>query len=917
MERLGLYNEHCTDCALHLTCKKVCFAGQGNTKAKLMVVLETPSYFDEENNTVAGADKDRHLKGVFEQGLKIDHAQIYFTHLVKCRPADGRPATAKEANDCLHYLEAEIQAIRPNAILAVGTTVAQVLTKQSGTITSLRDNTYDVEIGGVPLKVVCTFSPAYVERNETQLMNFAKDLHRAYTTANGVVATEKKKTQIVIADTFDKIKELVKHIKSTSICSFDTETTGLDWHLGHDFFKATCIGFSFQIGSSWVVPLEHFESPFNSVEQTKKILAYLEKHVFSNPEIQKIAHNVKFDMHVLRTYGVQHFKGRVDDTMVMHHILNELDRHGLKELASTFHPEFDGYDTGVKHEYATVSFNPLAEYCGIDNDLVMRLYVHFENSLMQDPRLYRLYRNLSTTFIRASFEAEHHGMFVDRGFMEAAIIEARQIVAQVTERLYKHPTVLRFEAAERQRVETQAIENLRSKIQLSKEKRKQEAAKKAEAWEAELQTCDDKRAQKIAKDVQSLNLKLGNDTAQETKWKEQILQIQSGQSLTYDRINFGSPVQLERLLYTKEGFGFICPESEKTAKHVLAALNDKTSFVEDLALLRSLEKTISTYLVGISDKLDADNKVHTSFLLHGTTTGRLAAKSPNLQNLPDANRVKNEQAKKVTSYVKQSFIAPEGHYIVQMDYSQAELRVIAEFADEKVMIKAYNEDKDLHAVTAAKLTGCKDVEEFYAKLSPADQKVARNKAKPANFGLLYGMQPEGYMEYAKNNYGVVLTLPQAKKDRDAFFSLYPNLLRYHAEYQRKARKFGQVRTLFGRCRRLPDIKSSNPSKQAAAEREAINSPIQGTAGEFTLFCVNMIYLRYGHKIRFVNTIHDSIIFYVPKEIMKEAVAIMKETAENLPTLQYFGKELTKVSMKVDVEYSDKCWKDMKPYEPEK
>lgn len=150
--------------------------------------------------------------------------------------------------------------------------------------------------------------------------------------------------------------------------------------------------------------------------------------------------------------------------------------------------------------------------------------------------------------------------------------------------------------------------------------------------------------------------------------------------------------------------------------------------------------------------------------------------------------------------------------------------------------------------------------------------------------------------------------------RDAFFQLYPNLLRYHAIYKAKALKFKQVRTLFGRCRRLPDIDTYDRKAQGEAERAAINSPVQGTAGEFTLFGVCMLKLRLDPRVIFVNTIHDSVLLYIPDDLMESTLPMVKATMENLPTMRYFDTELKKVSMKVDIEAATTNWKSMQPVE---
>ena len=224
------------------------------------------------------------------------------------------------------------------------------------------------------------------------------------------------------------------------------------------------------------------------------------------------------------------------------------------------------------------------------------------------------------------------------------------------------------------------------------------------------------------------------------------------------------------------------------------------------------------------------------------------------------------------------------------------------------MIAVYAGDGDIHTKTAASVMHL-TVEQF-KELEKDVQKLKRFQAKAVNFGFLYGMSAEGFQDYAKTGYKVIYTDEEAVHTRNAFFDTYPALLDYHELYKEKGRKYGWVRTLFGRRRRLLDINSSDGYKRGADERVAVNSPIQGSAGEFTLFAIALLYLRLPKRWKIVNTIHDSIMLYVPTEEVKEAAAFVQYTMSNLPTKQYFNKELYKVKMKADAEASTESWADL-------
>lgn len=780
---------------------------------------------------------------------------------------------------CKPYLLAEIKKVKPKAILLLGDLpMQQVLgikgiTKERGKVI---EQTFEYEDETLTIPCIPTFACGYVDYNDKALQHFGEDIQKAYNLSRGV-EIKKSNTRIVQITTLADFKQLIKYVLAAGICSFDYETTKLTNLETYDpEFKVTLISISFQHGSAYTIAMEHFESPFDD-EDRQYIWAMFFKWILENPDIHKVMHNSKFEMHVSARYGCTRIRGRVDDTMLMHHILDETRRHGLKDIVDYLYPEYEGYEDEVKrYAWHLVPMDILAPYGGTDADLTLRLRDYFEIQLMKDEREYNLYRNFTMYVNRALFDAEHRGMLVDREKLIDNIQKAKEILTKQEEKLRNYKQVKRFEQHQTILKNGQQIEAYTKKLETSKGK-----------WVEE--------------------------------YKRRIREIKLG-VITYGApINFASSTQLSELLFTPEGFGYKKVYSRKkkkevasTGKEILGELPDRTGFIEDLQVYRSIDKTINTYLVGIYERLDANDRIHTSFKLHGTKSGRSASTNPNLQNLPSRAKLSNELAIRVTEMVKEVFITPKGKEIAQLDYSQAELRIVADFAEEFTMIKAYQEDKDLHAVTGAKLM--KLSFEAFMALPDDEKKKGRTNAKPANFGLIYGQSPEGYMQYAKQNYKVILTKKEAEQTRKDFFGLYPKLLEYHALYIAKGQKYGFVRTLFGRKRHVPDINSSDNFLSSNDERVAVNSPVQGTAGEFTLFAFALLRDRLHPDVDLVNTIHDSIIPYVPKDIMDQTFRMAKLTCENLPTEKYFERSLKYLGMKVDIEKSDSRWSSMKPYE---
>jgi DNA polymerase-1 len=273
-------------------------------------------------------------------------------------------------------------------------------------------------------------------------------------------------------------------------------------------------------------------------------------------------------------------------------------------------------------------------------------------------------------------------------------------------------------------------------------------------------------------------------------------------------------------------------------------------------------------------------------------------------------RTKYEIVEEAVKYVKRSFTVLQGYSLFQVDYSQAELRLMAHYSQDKAMLEAYRNNQDLHELTAA--SARKMTLEEFKNLPPKDYKQFRYEAKAHNFGFIYKISAPGFQDYARIEYGITISRKQAQAVQNAFFELYPKILDYHKLYINKGRKFGYVRTMFGRKVRLPDLESPNGGKRGHAERNTINSPIQGTVGEMTIFAFTLLSYRLNPRVFFINTGHDSIIYYIPDELIEETLPIIRKTMEELPIKLYFDKELT-LPMQTDFERSKESWGQLEEY----
>ncbi|WP_421144062.1 DNA polymerase I [Aeromonas dhakensis] len=331
--------------------------------------------------------------------------------------------------------------------------------------------------------------------------------------------------------------------------------------------------------------------------------------------------------------------------------------------------------------------------------------------------------------------------------------------------------------------------------------------------------------------------------------------------LAGQEFNLSSPKQLGEILFTKLGLPIIkkTPKgAPSTAEEVLAELAETYELPRLLMEHRGLAKLKSTY----TDKLPLmikpqTGRVHTSYHQAVAATGRLSSTDPNLQNIP----VRNEQGRRI----RQAFIPCAGYKLVAADYSQIELRIMAHLSGDKGLLTAFAEGKDIHKATAA---------EVFGVALEAVTSDMRRSAKAINFGLIYGMSAFGLAKQLE------IGRAEAQKYMDLYFERYPGVLEYMERTRQQAEAQGYVETLFGRRLYLPDIKSRNAGLRKAAERAAINAPMQGTAADIIKRAMINVdgWIRgiEDQSIRMLMQVHDELVFEIREEKLEEYIAIIKE-----------------------------------------
>ena len=358
--------------------------------------------------------------------------------------------------------------------------------------------------------------------------------------------------------------------------------------------------------------------------------------------------------------------------------------------------------------------------------------------------------------------------------------------------------------------------------------------------------------------------RLSGDFAQRMVGLEAEIHALAGESF-----NLASPKQLGEILFDKMSLS----GGKKTKTGAYGTSHD---VLEGLAALghdlparvldwRQLAKLKSTYTDSLQGQINAETgRVHTSYAMAATSTGRLASTDPNLQNIP----VRTEEGRKI----RRAFVAPAGHKLMSADYSQIELRVLAHIADIEGFKAAFREGLDIHAMTAAQV--------FDVAIEKLDA-ATRRSAKAINFGIIYGISAFGL---ARN-----LAIPQgdAKRYIDAYFERYPGIRAYMEETKAFCRQHGYVETLFGRRAHMAEINEKNPARRNFSERAAINAPIQGTAADIirrAMVAIPGVLRREGLGATMLLQVHDELIFEVPDDEIERTATAVREAMEGAAQL---------------------------------
>jgi DNA polymerase-1 len=609
-------------------------------------------------------------------------------------------------------------------------------------------------------------------------------------------------TETIVVDTPEALEALVKRLNTAKAIAFDVETTA------PDAVNSELVGISLAVepGKGYYLPVGHLPDLSGSQQlELDAVIEALQKPM-TDPKIEKVGHNLKFDYTLLARSGLV-AEPLVFDTMMAEWLVHPSSRNlGLKSLAWVrLGIEMTSIDQliGTGRNQKTMAEVPIADaapYAAADAEICLRLRPILEKELKENGQE-ALFGDLEMPLIRILAEMEMTGIGLDTEFLAGLSDELAERLGKIEAELFDmvgHPF------------------NVNSTQQLS--------------------------------------------------------------DVLFEELELKPPDGTRRTASGKFS----------TAADVLASLKDEHEAVALVLEHREIAKLKSTYADSLPEQINKESgRVHTSYNQTGAITGRIASSNPNLQNIP----IRTELGRQI----RRAFVASRAHTLLAVDYSQIELRVVAHVANDKTMIKAFNEDQDIHSTTAAAVFGA-DINNVTSE--------QRRRAKAVNFGLLYGMSPFGLTRATD------MTLAEAENFVDAYFENFPGVRDYIENVRAMAAEQGYTETLLGRRRYFPQLsKDGQPAPaqvRARAEREAVNSPIQGSAAD--IIKLAMIALpsaldkaRLGADM--LLQVHDELVFEVPKKELEKTAQVVQDVMQSAYKL--------KVPLKTDAKFGQN-WEQMKP-----
>lgn len=825
---------------------------EGNLEADIIFVLESPGREEVIQKRPAVGDAGIQWESVINE-FGFQRKDVFIINPARCRmdkQALGQSGIKKVVAACRGALVTAVQHIKPKIIVCCGGIASHSVT--GVTVAGVKNRRgkweYSQEFN---CQVLHTLHPSFTLRDPSQLPFFKQDIQelRRVVDAN----FEVKRHEVFNYKEVDSIRFLLD--RNPEVVGFDTETQGLKWF--DDDFVPISYSVSDEKGQAYQIVLweegtekEHYKQIVYPRDKQDTVI-YIKKAKNHDQKMEGLRElcgneNIKkyvmtsYDEHVMDSMGITDQKGFVLDVQIGAHVLNS-DVYRNAHLAD-LENIFSDIDSSYNYTFAD---NYKKE------DMLW--------SLKQDREAFNTYSCADSDGTRRV------GLNIKEELMKDEL-NARYYVKMV------HPitkTVLYNLSKNGMLVDVDRLPSVSADIKIERDRLEAECL--AVIPEAVKQMDKHKNQLEIKGSKRPLNRGL---FIADTLFSDKGFGLKP---LGYTPKKGDPKVDQDTLLQVKL-------KANKTARKFI-----------DLKLERDEYHILYTrYIKNIELYTAKDNRVHPSFSTTFTVTGRVGARTINSMNLPK----RRKQAKLIRSL----FIVPQGSSMLNVDASQAELRWIAHESQDTRMLEAYRNDEDLHTTTALSMLmlAGKVIED----LSSVEMKEARQNAKPANFGLSFGMSAYGYREYALNDFGVSMTQKQATESRNAWFTLYPGVAVWHEKAIQEMYRDGGVRHAFGRFRHLPNLFSKDDGVRHAAEREGVNAKIQGPSSDAVLYSGYKMYddgFIDRPEIKLVNFVHDNLTFEVRgTDSYKESLA--REVVDRMSNSDFpeFGFSLS-VPMKADAE----------------
>jgi uracil-DNA glycosylase family 4 len=825
-------------------------------KVRVLFVGEAPGADEDKKGLPFVGRSGKFIRTALPEATGLQEHEYAFTNLIRCRPPRNRDPRVTDIRCCSHELAREIEARQPELIVVLGNHSLEFLTGQTGITFFSKKFLKGTHPCWKDKDVLACLHPAYILRMDFKMEEFLDTLARVPEYLSGNYKPLPGAGDYYTLETLDEVKDLAEACLAAPKISFDTETGSLT-PFQDEFPPLLCFSFSYEHGSGFTIPFDHADSPWRvggEKEHERDDLIAIIRDIFES-DVPKIAQNEKFDrQHIRKALGGCEIRALKRDTMLTHLCIDERrGTHGLKTLAFAY-TGMGGYERPLEvyiqtHKaanlkkggsYAAIPGKILFPYAGMDSDVTLRCDDGMleEKEYTDNLKIQRLANSFLPRLSEALADLEYAGARVD-------VNKVKELDADYTKKMDDQMGAIR------KLPHVRAFEIKRAKEKKSGEHRFNPGSTQQlrevlfEGYGLKPIELTDTGFDRMVARFARINKKL----------KEQNKPLIEFTALCEQAVE-----KHEWYLFTTKAD--VLHEYERQG-------NDLSPMI---IKYRELEVVHSTFIAPILGRLDDALCVHGSYLPHGTVTGRLSSREPNLQNIPP-------EAKCV--YI--SRFGDEG-VILQADYSQVELRIAAAWFGDAKMVQAYKKGIDLHTLTAADMHHM-SLEQFLA-LPEKERKPMRTRAKRINFGVLYGGGPMALVTTLRKD-GVFITVEEALDFIKQYYAVRPGLKAGIDLQEQRVLAQGYIDSFTGRRRRVPEVFSEDKEIRARALRQSRNHPIQNGASEMTLMSLVLINREMkarGMKSKIVLTVHDSIVFDCHVDEVIEVAALAKQIMENLPSL---------------------------------